>query len=91
MNEKAKETIFLKWKRSGSEVVRLVVQKFKGQDLLHLRCFYLDQNRKLKPSPRGVTISCEQLAPLRKALRKAEIKLAADTKPVDQSIKRKKK
>ena len=86
MSEKAKEIIFLQWKRSGGEVVRLVAQEYKGKYFVHLRIFY-DKHGKLKPSQRGVTIPDEQLAQLRKALRKAK-KLTADTKPVDQSIKR---
>lgn len=91
MSEKAKEIIFLQWKRSGGEVVRLVAQEYKGKYFVHLRIFYLDKHGKLKPSQRGVTIPDEQLAQLRKALRKAKKELTADTKPVDQSIKRKKK
>lgn len=90
MNEKANGTIFLEWKRSGGEVARLVDQEYQGTYLLHLRIYYRDHHGKLKPSPRGVTIPDEQLAPLRKALRKVEKKLASDAKPEDKTKKKKK-
>ena len=91
MSEVSNGTAFIEWRRSRGEVVRLVVQKFKGQDLVHLRVFYPDEQGNLKPSPQGVTIPHAQLGPLRKALRKAEKELTTEPKPVGQPIKRKKK
>lgn len=82
---------FIEWRRGRGEVVRLVVQKFKGQDLLHLRVFYPDEQGNLKPSAHGVTIPHAQIGPLRKALREAKKELATEPKPVDQPIKPKKK
>jgi hypothetical protein len=56
--------------RNRGDVARLFLQKYNGQDVLHLRIFYLDAKGELKPSPRGVTISFDQIGPLRKALKK---------------------
>jgi Transcriptional Coactivator p15 (PC4) len=91
MSEVSNGTAFIEWRRARGDVVRLVVQKFKGQDLLHLRVFYPDEKGNLKPSPQGVTIPHPQLGPLRKALRKAEKELSTVPKPVDHRVKRKRK
>jgi Transcriptional Coactivator p15 (PC4) len=77
MNEEPEDTVFLEWKRSRGEVVRLVAQEYHGQYLLHLRVYYSDEQGDLKPSGKGVTIPFEQLKPLRLALKKAEQALAA--------------
>ena len=74
--------------RSGGEVARLVDQEYQGTYLLHLRIYYRDHHGKLKPSPRRNDPT--QLAPLRKALRKVEKKLASDAKPEDKTKKKKK-
>jgi len=70
MNEQPRGTVFLEWKRNRGDVARLFLQKYNGQDVLHLRVFYLDAKGELKPSPRGVTIPFDQIGPLREALKK---------------------
>ena len=79
MSKKSDGTVFLEWKRSRGEVVRLVAQEYKGQYVLHLRVYYPDEQGDLKPTRQGVTIPLAQLKPLRKALRKAEKELASDS------------
>ena len=76
-NSKAKPYL-LEWRRAQGQVVRLVIQKFGGKDLLHLRAHYLDGGGQFKPMKEGVTIPHDQILPLRKALRQAEATLAAD-------------
>ena len=80
MNEESNGTVFLEWPRSRGEVARLVRQKFKGKDRLHLRFFYLDKQGNLKPSRSGVTIPFDQIGPLRKALRKVNEKSGSESK-----------
>ena len=69
VDDAADTTVFLEWPRSRGQVARLVQQKFKGQDALHLRVFYTDVQGNLKPSWSGLTIPFDQIVPLRKALR----------------------
>jgi hypothetical protein len=84
-------TVYHEWNRSDGDVTRLIRQEYNGHDLLHLRIFYLDKDGKLKPTAKGVTIPRDQIAPLGKALRKAEKKLATGSGQKIQPIKRKKK
>lgn len=84
-------TVYHEWNRSRGEVTRLVRQEFNGHDLLHLRNFYLDKDGKLKPTAQGVTIPHEQIAPLRKALRKVEQELNTEATSEAQPVERKKK
>ncbi len=83
--------VYHEWSRSRGEVARLVRQEFNGHDILHLRIFYRDQDGTLKPTAQGVTIPHDQIAQLRKALRKAKEELATGDSQEVQSIKRKKK
>jgi hypothetical protein len=59
--------------------------------LLHLRTFYRDKDGNLKPTAQGVTIPRDQIAPLRKALRKAEEELNTKATDEAQPVKAKKK
>jgi hypothetical protein len=79
MADEPSPTVYHEWKRSRGEVARLLVQEFNGEDLVHLRIFYLDEKGELKPTRHGLTIPYEQLKPLRKALRKAEEALAKES------------
>jgi hypothetical protein len=80
-------TVYLEWNRSRGEVTRLLRQEFNGQDILHLRNFYLDKDGNLKPTAKGVTIPHDQIAPLRKALRTAESELNNKPTPEAQPVK----
>jgi hypothetical protein len=91
MSDESIPTVYHEWNRSRGEVTRLVRQEFNGHDLLHLRNFYLDKDGKLKPTAQGVTIPHDQIAPLRKALRKAEQELNTEATSEAQPVKRKKK
>lgn len=99
MSDEPTSTVYHEWNRSRGEVTRLVRQKFNGHDLLHLRIFYLDKDGALKPTAKGVTIPHDEIAPLRKALRKAKdctSKPTPEAKPVEakksnKKSKRKKK
>jgi hypothetical protein len=84
-------TVYHEWNRSRGEVTRLVRQEFNGHDLLHLRTFYRDKDGNLKPTAQGVTIPRDQIAPLRKALRKAEEELNTKATDEAQPVKAKKK
>lgn len=79
MSDERTATVYLEWNRSRGEVTRLIRQEFNGQDILHLRNFYLDKHGKLQPSPHGVTIPHDQIAPLHKAQRKAGEALAKES------------
>ena len=71
--------IFIEWPRNGGEAVRLTMLEYKGQMSIDLRIYYRDQHGNLRPTKRGVRIPFEQLASLRKALRKVEEALAAES------------
>jgi hypothetical protein len=91
MSDKPTGTVYHEWKRSRGEVARLVRQKFNGQDMLHLRIFYLDKDGDLKPSGKGVTIPHDQIAPLRKGLRKVKEELNTIATDEAESAEAKKK
>ena len=83
--------VYHEWNRNDGKVTRLIRQQFKGIELLHLRNFYRDQHGNLKPTNKGVTIPHDQIAPLRKALRKAEEELVTDATPEAEPVKAKEK
>ena len=83
MNKKSDRTVYHEWNCSDRDVTRLIRQEYNGHDFLHLRIFYLDKDGKLKPTAKGVTIPRDQIAPLRKALRKAKKEL--NTKATDEA------
>jgi hypothetical protein len=91
MSDERTATVYLEWNRSDGDVTRLIRQEYNGHDLLHLRIFYLDKDGKLKPTTKGVTIPRDQIAPLRKALRKAKKELNTKATDEAQPVRAKKK
>jgi hypothetical protein len=86
MNEDSNGTVYLKWTRVRGGIAQLIRQKFKGQDLLHLRAYYLDKSGEFQPTREGVTIPREQISPLCEALREAE-KALTPAKPTKSKKK----
>src|SRR5690242_19293707 len=87
MNKESDGTVYHQWSRGDGHIARLIHQEYNGHDLLHLRIFYLDKNGKLKPAAKGVTIPHDQIAPLRKALRKARKELSNKSTDDPQPVK----
>lgn len=82
--KKRNDAPIMQWKRHGvSEFVRLYIEEFNGRLFVHLRTWNVNDQGKLYPTKRGVTIPNEHLARLRKGLRKAERKLITGTSRAD--------
>jgi Transcriptional Coactivator p15 (PC4) len=91
MGNEHTSTVYVEWNRNDGDVTRLIRQEYNGHDLLHLRIFYFDKDGKLKPTAKGVTIPHDQIAPLRKALRKAKKELNTNATDEAQPVRAKKK
>jgi hypothetical protein len=48
-------------RNTRGERVRVRLQKFKGKDQVDIRAWYRADDNELKPSPRGIRLSVDQL------------------------------
>ena len=49
--------------------IRISLEKFKGVDKLHFRCYYKDDDGVFKPTQKGVVFSPEKIPDIIKALK----------------------
>lgn len=52
------------FEKNSKEVVRVSLQQFAGNDVLHIRIFYRDSNGEWKPGRDGITIRAAQFPQL---------------------------
>ena len=65
------DQLISEFRKNSQEVVRVSLTEFKGHQLLDLRVYYEDDAGELKPSRKGVALSVDLYAELRKAVLKA--------------------
>lgn len=66
-------TIIAEWQKNSRESVRVTLGEYAGKPNCDVRIWYEAKDGSLKPSPKGVTVSLEQLPQLAEALVKAQL------------------
>lgn len=68
---KTKDVEVANWQVTKREVVRVVIRRFKGNELIDVRRWYRDAQGELCPG-KGISVWPDDLKRLRKALREAD-------------------
>ena len=64
------EKIVFEFRKNSHEVVRALTKTWNGQDLFDLRVYYVTQDGKTKPGPKGLCLRVDNLPELKEALNK---------------------
>ena len=68
--QKSNSDLVAQWKKNQYEVVRVQLDTYRGRRVIDIRAWYRNDEGKLRPAPRGITLDIKHFPELAKAVKK---------------------